>query len=123
MLKSKRKGHQQMPTVILINPIAIPGGEEKQFLPVWLEAAEYMRHAPGFRSLRLHKSLDPQAKFRFVNVAEWESAQQWQEAASTQPARITEEIQKRWPDSGYPALYYALFSWTSLPSLRAVVQG
>jgi heme-degrading monooxygenase HmoA len=75
-----------MPTVILINPFEIAAGEEEQFLKIWLSAAGHMRHAPGFRSLRLHKSLDSQAKFRFVNVAEWESEQQWQEAVRTQPA-------------------------------------
>lgn len=94
-----------MSTVILINPIEIPAEDEESFLSVWLQAAEHMRHAPGFRSLRFHKSLDPQAKFLFVNVAEWESREQWQEAVRTQPVRITEEMQKCWPASGYPALY------------------
>ena len=96
-----------MQTVILINPIEVPVGEEEQFLKAWLEAAEHMRHAPGFRSLRLHKSLDPQAKFRFVNVAEWESAQHWQEAVRTQPAKIKEAILQRWP-TAYPALYQVI---------------
>lgn len=81
--------------------------KEEQFLPIWLEAAEHMRHAPGFHSLRLHKSLDPQTKFRFVNIAEWESAQQWQEAVRTQPARITEVMRKRWP-TAFPALYQVI---------------
>ena len=96
-----------MPTVTLINPIEVSVGEEEQFLPVWLEAAEHMRNAPGFRSLRLHKSIDPQAKFRFVNIAEWESEQQWQAAVRTQPATIAEVMRKRWP-TAYPALYQVI---------------
>jgi heme-degrading monooxygenase HmoA len=96
-----------MSTVILINPIEVAVGEEEPFLSVWLQAAEHMRHAPGFRSLRLHKSLDPQATFRFVNVAEWESQEQWQEAVRTQPARITEEMRERW-HTAYPALYQVI---------------
>ncbi len=93
-----------MPTVILINPIDVPVGEEEQFLPVWREAAAHMRRAPGFRSLRLHKSVDPQAKFRFVNVAEWGSQEQWQEAVRSQPSQITAVMRARWP-TAYPALY------------------
>jgi heme-degrading monooxygenase HmoA len=62
-----------MQPVILINPFEVPAGKEEQFLKAWNEAAELLRHVPGFRSTRLHESLDPQAKFRFVNVAEWES--------------------------------------------------
>jgi heme oxygenase (mycobilin-producing) len=93
-----------MSEVVLINPIEIPVGEEDAFLSVWLQAAEHMRHAPGFRSLQLHKSLDPQAKFRFVNVAKWESQEQWQKAVNTQPAWIVEEMRNRWP-TAYPALY------------------
>jgi len=45
-----------MPTVILINPIEVQAAEEEQFLSLWQTSAEHMRHAPGFRSLRLHKS-------------------------------------------------------------------
>jgi heme-degrading monooxygenase HmoA len=58
-----------MPSVVLINPFEVPAGQEEEFLPRWREAAEELRHAPGFVSTRLHESLDPQAKFRFVNVA------------------------------------------------------
>jgi len=84
-----------MSNVILINPIEVQAAEKEQFLSIWQTAAEHMRHAPGFRSLRLHKSVDSQAKFRFVNVAEWESAQQWQEAVKSQPVRITEEMREK----------------------------
>ena len=67
-----------MQTVTLINPFEVPAGEEEQFLKAWHEAAEILRQAPGFVSTRLHESLDPQAKFRFINVAQWESPQHFQ---------------------------------------------
>ncbi len=50
-----------------------PQERREQFFQAWHEAALPLRHAPGFRSTRLHESLDPQAKYRFVKVAEWES--------------------------------------------------
>ena len=73
-----------MSTIVLINPFEVPQGQEEAFLKWWHEAAAYLRQAPGFLSTRLHESMDPQAKFRFVNVAEWESPQHFQAAMSSE---------------------------------------
>lgn len=94
-----------MQTVILINAFEVPEGQEEQFLKAWHETAEHLRHAPGFRSTRLHESLDPQAKFRFVNVAEWESPQHFQAAMSTE---VFQRIRAAMPFTAYPALYRAV---------------
>jgi len=91
-----------MQTVILINPFEVPAGQEEQFLKAWNEAADHLRLAPGFLSTRLHKSLDPQAKFRFVNVAEWESPQHFQAAMRTE---AFQQIARKMPFTAYPALY------------------
>jgi quinol monooxygenase YgiN len=91
-----------MQTVILINPFEVPAGREEEFLKAWQEAAEHLRHAPGFVSTRLHESLDPQAKFRFVNVAEWESPQYFQTAMRTE---AFQQIARKMPFVSYPALY------------------
>ncbi len=65
-----------MSNVILINPFDVPPGtDDDEFLRGWERAAEYMREQPGFVSSRLHRALAPGARFRFVNVAEWESPQ------------------------------------------------
>ncbi|HEX6484860.1 MAG TPA: antibiotic biosynthesis monooxygenase family protein [Ktedonobacteraceae bacterium] len=89
-----------MQTVTLINPFEVPAGEEEQFLKAWREVSEYMRQAPGFLSTRLHKSLDPQAKFRFINVAQWESPEHWQAAMRSEAVQ-----QHRVLYPAYPALY------------------
>ncbi len=91
-----------MQTVILINPFEVLAGEEEQFLQEWHKAAEHLRHAPGFLSTRLHESVDPQAKFRFVNVAEWESPQHFQAAMRTE---AFQQIRQKMPFPAYPALY------------------
>jgi heme oxygenase (mycobilin-producing) len=39
-----------MTTVVLINPFEVPVGQEEEFLIRWREAAEELRHAPGFVS-------------------------------------------------------------------------
>jgi heme-degrading monooxygenase HmoA len=68
-------------SVILINPFEVPDGtNDEDFLRRWERAADYMRQQPGFVSTRLHRALRPDARFRFVNVAEWESPQAFQAA-------------------------------------------
>ena len=89
-------------TTILINPFEVAAElPEEQFLDGWQRAAEYMRSQPGFVSTKLHRAVSPDAKFRFVNVAEWESPSAFQAAVSTQEFRT---MAGRGP-ANYPALY------------------
>lgn len=89
-------------SVILINPFEVPDGtNDEDFLRGWQRAADYMRQQPGFVSTRLHRALRPDARFRFVNVAEWESPQAFQAAVGGEQFR---EMTKGAPP-GSPALY------------------
>jgi heme-degrading monooxygenase HmoA len=88
-------------SVILINPFEVPEGTDEEFLRGWERAAEYMRQQPGFLSSRLHRALRPDARFRFINVAEWSSPQEFQAAvASEQFGEIAKAA-----SPGSPALY------------------
>jgi heme-degrading monooxygenase HmoA len=91
-----------MPNSILINPFEVPEGQEQEFLGHWQAAAAHMRDAAGFISTHLHQSLDPQAKFRFINVAEWESPQHFQAVIRTE---AFQEIARKMPFAANPALY------------------
>ena len=89
-------------SVILINPFEVPGGtNDDDFLRGWERAAEYMRGQPGFLSSRLHRALAPDARFRFINVAEWASPQDFQAAVTSEQFR---EL-ARGAAPGSPALY------------------
>jgi heme-degrading monooxygenase HmoA len=89
-------------TVILINPFDVPEGtQDEDFLHGWERAAEYMRNQPGFVSSRLHRALSPDARFRFINVAEWTSPQDFEAAVRSEEFR---EIARAGP-AGSPALY------------------
>ena len=94
-----------MDYVTLINPFEVPVDKEDQFLERWNAAADYLRQQEGFVSTRLHRSLDPEATFRFVNVALWESAEHFRQAISTPEAQ---ELTKNMPFSSYPALYQVI---------------
>ena len=89
-------------SVILINPFEVPGRtNDDDFLRGWERAAEYMRGQPGFLSSRLHRALAPDARFRFINVAEWASPQDFQAAVTSEQFR---EL-ARGAAPGSPALY------------------
>jgi heme-degrading monooxygenase HmoA len=68
--------------VTLINAFEVPDGEDDAFLDGWEQAASFLRTQDGYVSTRLHRSLSPNADFRFVNVALWESPQAFQQAMS-----------------------------------------
>jgi heme-degrading monooxygenase HmoA len=101
-LAATRQGGGSDMSVILINPFEVPEGtDDEQFLRGWQRAADYMRQQPGFRSSRLHRALAPDARFRFINVAEWASPQDFQAAVTSEEFR---EIAKN-AGPGSPALY------------------
>ena len=89
-------------SVTLINSFEVPPGKEEQFLKEWTAAADSIRREPGFLSTRMHQSLNPQAKFRFVNVAQWESAQHFQTAMSTE---AFQQAIRQMDYVAFPALY------------------
>ncbi len=75
-------------SVILINPFDVPEGtDDEDFLSGWQRAAEYMAQQPGFVSTRLHRALAPDARFRFINIAEWASPRDFQAAVSSDEFR------------------------------------
>ena len=89
-------------SVTLINPFEVSEEtDDDEFLRGWQRAADYMREQPGFVSSRLHRALAPGARFRFVNVAEWASPQDFQAAVSSEQFR---EIAAG-AGGGSPALY------------------
>jgi heme-degrading monooxygenase HmoA len=68
--------------VILINSFEVPLGEDESFLAGWDTAREVLRAQDGYLATRLHRSLSPDAEFRYVNVAQWASADAFRVATS-----------------------------------------
>lgn len=93
-----------MSKVILINLFEVPKGQEEEALAFWDRAAEFMRRQPGYISTRLHRARTPDARFTYVNVAEWESAEHFHAAVSSDEFQeLTAGSRERFPH--YPALY------------------
>ena len=93
-----------MANVTVINPFEVPQGREEEALSMWEVFADYFRQQPGYISTELHKAIGDGAKFHFINIAKWESAEAFQ-AALGKPE--LGEIAKGLPDDipHYPGLY------------------
>jgi len=91
-------------SVILINPFEVPEGKEEECLKMWEEAAEYLKGRPGFINTNLHQTILEGSKFRFINVAEWETPESFFNAVkSDEFQKITEGSMDEYPH--YPSLY------------------
>ena len=91
--------------VTLINKFVVPPGRDERFVELWTEASNYFRAQPGYLSLRLHKAVSPDAQYRFVNVARWDSLEHFQAAHATEEFRrvVTADGWEEFPST--PALY------------------
>ncbi|WP_448640869.1 antibiotic biosynthesis monooxygenase family protein [Geodermatophilus sp. URMC 63] len=67
----------------LINCFEVAPEQDQRFLQLWRQADDLLRGRGGYRSTRLHRALGPQARFRYVNVAELDSVEAWQSAVSS----------------------------------------
>jgi heme-degrading monooxygenase HmoA len=64
-----------MSPVTVINNFVVPADREDEFLALLAETNAYMRAKPGYIGHTLYRSLDPGARFHFVNVPVWNSAE------------------------------------------------
>ena len=91
--------------VTLINSFVVPPERDDAFFALWTEASRYFRAQPGFVSLRFHKAVTPDADYRYVNVASWETLADFQAAHGTDEFRrvVGADAWREFPSS--PALY------------------
>jgi heme-degrading monooxygenase HmoA len=88
--------------VVLINAFEVPPDSDNAFLAAWEQTRVFLRGQPGYLATRLHRSLTPEADFRFVNIGRYTSPQAFQ-AAVGQPEfrQAAAAIQHR----AHPSLY------------------
>lgn len=67
-------------TVTLINAFEVPPEADEGFIAGWERARDFLATKDGFTATALHRALRPDAEFRFVNVAQVDSPQAWQQA-------------------------------------------
>jgi heme-degrading monooxygenase HmoA len=91
--------------VTLINRFVVPEGRDEEFRTLWTATSGYFRARPGFRSLRLHRAVSPDADHRFVNVACWASLAEFRAAHATEEftALVSQPSWRAFPSE--PVLY------------------
>ncbi len=98
--ESAKRAHPQK--VILINPFSVPKDEEEKFLQKFHEVSELFKNTPGFINAKLHRSVNPEAPFLFINVAVWENLDAFKAAVMSPDFK---KIHKDFPYQGKASLY------------------
>lgn len=57
----------------LINVFSVPAAKEAEFVRWWQDVKEHITKQEGFLSGKFHKSLKPESRFNYINVAIWEN--------------------------------------------------
>jgi heme oxygenase (mycobilin-producing) len=95
-------------SVVLINSFEVPAGREADFSAAWHDSAQFMAKQPGYISTRLHRALAGDARYRFVNVAEWASEQDCRTAVAAPGFREAARGLAEFP--GLPAFYDVVYA-------------
>ena len=98
--------HAKDQQVILINPFTVPAGKLEETIQFWEKARDFLAKEPGYVSTKLHQSLNPEATYQLINIAEWKNAEAFRNA--TQKMRMYFKAQKIPMVAGLrydPALY------------------
>ena len=66
--------------LVLINAFEVPPVADDDFIRGWEAARDYLQTQAGYVDTALHRAVSPEADFRFVNIARWESAQHFHAA-------------------------------------------
>jgi heme-degrading monooxygenase HmoA len=99
--------------VTLVNCFVVEADRDDVFLDLWKGTSEYFRSQPGYRSLRLHRALSPDAPYRYINVANWASAAEFQAAHQKQEffQVVGQPAWREFPSS--PVLYEVVVEHTA----------
>jgi heme-degrading monooxygenase HmoA len=101
-LRGSQVDEQRQP-MILINAFEVPPDKDDEFIRGWEAARDFLQTQAGYVDTALHRAVSPDADFRFVNVARWESPQHFQAAIQSDGFREASQGLASFPP--HPALY------------------
>ncbi|RFC32335.1 MAG: Heme-degrading monooxygenase HmoA [Candidatus Nitrotoga sp. SPKER] len=97
-------------SVTLINLFAVPNDKEDEFIKLWEAIKVDITKQPGFISGKFHKSLKPDSRFNFINMALWENEETYWKAFEKSAAPMKEKLQQMGVEM-IPALYNVIFEY------------
>ena len=89
--------------LVLINVFEVPTTEADQFIAAWEKTRDYFKSQTGYVDTALHQAVAPGADFQFVNVARWQTAEDFM--AATQSAGFRESAAGLVSYRPHPGLY------------------
>lgn len=98
-------------TVTLINAFEVDEDRADEFLSTWTSVADVMTRQPGYVSTTLHRALadvPAPVRFRFVNVALWETPDALM--AATRAPEFREHSAALAPFTSHPGVYEQVWS-------------
>lgn len=96
--------------VTLINLFSVPKDKEDDFVKWWQEVKGSITKQPGFISGKFHKSITPNSKFNFINVAVWESEEIYWKAYEKSVTPMKAKLAQLGVEM-VPALYNVVFEY------------
>ena len=94
-----------MAQAVLINVFEVPEERDEEFLAGCEEAKRFMEQQPGYVSTAWHRSLDPAARFRYINIPVWERPEDFQAALNH---HTFVALRNATPFAHYPSVYTVL---------------
>lgn len=96
--------------VTLINVFSVPKGREDEFVKWWQDVKASITKRPGFISGKFHKSLRPESKYNFINVAVWENEEVYWKAYENSVTPMKSKLDQLGAEM-VPALYSVVFEY------------
>ena len=82
--------------VILINAFEVPPGDAENFIAAWEKTRDYLQTQPGYVDTALHQAARPDVEFQFVNIARWQTADDFRAAFAASCMSIVSAANTSW---------------------------
>lgn len=96
--------------VTLINVFSVPQGKEHEFVKWWQDVKTNITMEKGFISGTFHRSIRPDSRYNFINVAEWESEEVYWKAYEKSVTPMKAKLEQLGVEM-VPALYQVAFEY------------
>ena len=96
--------------VTLINVFSVPQGKESDFVKWWQEVKTNITAQEGFISGTFHRSIKPESRYNFINVAIWENEGVYWKAYEKSVTPMKTKLEQLGVEM-VPALYHVVFEY------------
>jgi len=96
--------------VTLINVFSVPHGKEHEFVRWWQDVKTHITSQEGFISGKFHRSIKPESRYNFINVALWENEEVYWKAYEKSVTPMKAKLEQLGVEM-VPALYHVAFDY------------